>query len=120
MPKSKRDIGAEILQSLREIKRGQYGRVITVPDVAKTREKTGLSQACFARCVAANPAGLGAGPPCAFGGRSHPAHGCREKPASVARSSMTGLSSVELGTGRGTIGNAAIGVSLYLPVQSVR
>lgn len=51
MPKSKRDIGAEILQSLREIKRGQYGRVITVPDVAKTREKTGLSQARFARLL---------------------------------------------------------------------
>lgn len=51
MPKSKRDIGAEILQSLREIKRGQYGRAITVPDVAKTREKTGLSQARFAQLL---------------------------------------------------------------------
>ena len=51
MPKSKRDIGAEILQSLREIKRGQYGRVITVPDVARTREKTGLSQARFAQLL---------------------------------------------------------------------
>ena len=51
MPKSKRDIGTEILQSLREIKRGQYGRVITVPDVAKTREKTGLSQARFAQLL---------------------------------------------------------------------
>ena len=51
MPKSKRDIGAEILQSLREIKRGQYGRVITVPDVAKTREKTGLPQARFAQLL---------------------------------------------------------------------
>jgi hypothetical protein len=53
-------------------------------------------------CLTPNPAGLGAGPPCAFGGRSHPAHGCREEPASVARSSMTGLSSVELRAGRGT------------------
>lgn len=51
MTKSKRDIGAEILQSLREIKRGRYGRVINVPDVAKTREKTGLSQARFAQLL---------------------------------------------------------------------
>ncbi len=51
MAKSKRDIGEEILQSLREIKRGRYGRVINVPDVAKTREKTGLSQARFAQLL---------------------------------------------------------------------
>ena len=46
-----RDIGAEILQGLREIKRGKIGRVINVPDVAKTREKTGLSQARFAQLL---------------------------------------------------------------------
>src|SRR5262245_19677696 len=40
--------GAEILQGLREIKRGKFGRVINVPDVAQTRKKTGLSQARFA------------------------------------------------------------------------
>jgi putative transcriptional regulator len=51
MPKSQREIGAEILQSLREIKRGKYGRVINVPDVAETREKTGLSQARFAQLL---------------------------------------------------------------------
>jgi putative transcriptional regulator len=51
MPKKPRDIGAEILQGLREIRRGQVGRVITVPDVAKTREKTGLSQARFAELL---------------------------------------------------------------------
>jgi hypothetical protein len=45
MPKAQRDIGAEILQGLREIKRGHYGRVLNVPDVAETRERTGLSQA---------------------------------------------------------------------------
>lgn len=48
MTKAKRNIGREILQSLREIKRGQYGRVINVPNVADIREKTGLSQARFA------------------------------------------------------------------------
>jgi putative transcriptional regulator len=48
MPKKARDIGQEILRGLREIRRGEVGRVVTVPDVAKTREKTGLSQARFA------------------------------------------------------------------------
>src|SRR5260370_7362047 len=51
MAKKTRDVGAEILQGLREIKRGQVGRVINVPDVAKTREKTGLSQARFAQLL---------------------------------------------------------------------
>lgn len=48
MPKARRTIGREILDGLREIKRGEYGRVINVPDVASIREKTGLSQARFA------------------------------------------------------------------------
>lgn len=47
----KRDIGAEILQGLRELKRGEHGRAINVPDVATTREKTGLSQARFAELL---------------------------------------------------------------------
>jgi putative transcriptional regulator len=51
MSKKTRDIGAEILQGLREIRRGQVGRVINVPNVAKTREKTGLSQARFAQLL---------------------------------------------------------------------
>jgi putative transcriptional regulator len=51
MAKSKRDIGAEILQGVREIKRGEIGRVINVPDVGKTRAKTGLSQARFAELL---------------------------------------------------------------------
>jgi putative transcriptional regulator len=48
MPKVKRDIGQEILHGLRELKRGEVGRVINVPDVASIREKTGLSQSRFA------------------------------------------------------------------------
>jgi putative transcriptional regulator len=48
MPKARRNIGREILDGLRELKRGEYGRVINVPDVAAIREKTGLSQARFA------------------------------------------------------------------------
>lgn len=48
MAKLKRNIGQEIRDGLREIKRGDYGRVINVPDVAEIRERTGLSQAHFA------------------------------------------------------------------------
>ena len=43
MTRRGRDIGAEILQALREIKRGEYGRVTNVPDITQIREKTGLS-----------------------------------------------------------------------------
>jgi putative transcriptional regulator len=48
MRKAKRDIGREILNGLRELKRGEYGRVINLPDVSEIREKTGLSQSRFA------------------------------------------------------------------------
>jgi putative transcriptional regulator len=48
MPKAKRNIGREILEGLQQLKRGDYGRVINVPDVSSIREKTGLSQARFA------------------------------------------------------------------------
>lgn len=51
MAKAKRNIGKEILDGLREIKRGEYGRVVNVPDVGKIREKTGLSQARFAELL---------------------------------------------------------------------
>src|SRR6185436_7335727 len=51
MTKKKRDIGTEILEGLREIKRGEHGRVINVPSVARTREATGLSQAQFAQLL---------------------------------------------------------------------
>ena len=48
MRRAERDIGAEILSGLREIKRGEYGRVITVPSVSDIRGRTGLSQSRFA------------------------------------------------------------------------
>jgi putative transcriptional regulator len=48
MAKSKRDIGREILSGLRELKRGELGRVVNVPDVGEVRARTGLSQAQFA------------------------------------------------------------------------
>ena len=48
MAKAKKNIGQEILDGLRELKSGEHGRVINVPDVASIRTKTGLSQARFA------------------------------------------------------------------------
>ena len=49
--KTKRDIGREILEGIRRLKRGEHGRIITVPSVASIREKTGLSQARFAELL---------------------------------------------------------------------
>ncbi len=51
MPKAKRDIGQEILEGIRELKRGEHGRIINVPSVASIRERTGLSQARFAELL---------------------------------------------------------------------
>jgi len=51
MAKTKRNLGLEILRGIREIKRGEHGRVITVPPVASVRERTGLSQSQFARLL---------------------------------------------------------------------
>lgn len=51
MASRKRNIGREILEGIREIKRGEHGRVTAVPSVSSVREKTGLSQAEFARLL---------------------------------------------------------------------
>ncbi len=51
MPNSKRNIGLEILRGLQELKRGEHGRVINVPNITNIREKTGLSQARFAQLL---------------------------------------------------------------------
>lgn len=45
---AKRDVGREILEGLRQLKKGDVGRVITLPSVAHICERTGLSQAKFA------------------------------------------------------------------------
>ena len=47
-PASKRNVGQEILEGLRELRRGEIGRVVNLPSVAAIRERTGLSQAKFA------------------------------------------------------------------------
>jgi putative transcriptional regulator len=51
MAKTVRNIGREILDGLRELKRGEIGRVVNVPAIDKIREKTGLSQARFAELL---------------------------------------------------------------------
>ena len=51
MAKAKRNIGLENLEGIREIKRGERGRVTKVPPVADVRERTGLSQSEFARLL---------------------------------------------------------------------
>ncbi len=52
MPKRRsRDVGAEIVEGIRQLKRGQVGRIVTYPPVAQTRARVGLSQAEFARLL---------------------------------------------------------------------
>lgn len=51
MAEPKRDIGREILEGLRELKRGESGRVTLVLSVRQIRERAGLSQAQFARLL---------------------------------------------------------------------
>jgi putative transcriptional regulator len=48
---AKRNVGMEILEGLRELKRGEIGRVVNVPSVAMVRARTGLSQARFAELL---------------------------------------------------------------------
>jgi putative transcriptional regulator len=49
--RTRRDVGSELLEGIRQLKRGQHGRVSTVPSVADIRERCGLSQTEFARLV---------------------------------------------------------------------
>ena len=51
MAEAKRDIGQEILEGIRQIKRGEHGRIINVPPISSIREKTGLSQSRFAELL---------------------------------------------------------------------
>jgi putative transcriptional regulator len=51
MARRSRNIGLEILEGIRQIKRGEHGRITNVPSVASVREKTGLSQSKFAELL---------------------------------------------------------------------
>ena len=46
-----RDVGAEILEGIRQLKRGEVGRVVNYPTVAEARARVGLSQSEFARLI---------------------------------------------------------------------
>ena len=43
-----RHIGKEILDGIRQLKKGKVGRIINCPPVAETRSRVGLFQAEFA------------------------------------------------------------------------
>jgi putative transcriptional regulator len=51
MSKPRRNIGMEILTGIRQLKRGEVGRVITLPPIAEIRTRAGLSQSEFARLL---------------------------------------------------------------------
>jgi putative transcriptional regulator len=51
MARRSRNIGLEALEGIRQIKRGEHGRITNVPSVASVREGTGLSQAKFAELL---------------------------------------------------------------------
>lgn len=44
MAETGRDIGEEVLEGIRQLKRGEHGRIVNVPAILSIREKTGLSQ----------------------------------------------------------------------------
>ena len=46
-----RSIGAEILEGIRQLERGEIGRVRHFPSVTAAREQVGLSQSEFARLL---------------------------------------------------------------------
>ena len=48
MAETGRDIGEEVLEGIRQLKRGEHGRIVNVPAISSIREKTGLSQSRFA------------------------------------------------------------------------
>ena len=47
MASTRRNIGQEILDGLAELKRGDHGRMTTLPAISEIRERTGLSQSQF-------------------------------------------------------------------------
>jgi putative transcriptional regulator len=49
--KPSRNMGMEILDGIRQLKRGEIGRVVTLPPVSETRARVGLSQSEFARLL---------------------------------------------------------------------
>ena len=65
----RRNIGAEILEGLRQLKRGEHGRMTTMPSVVTIREDTGLSSRGLPNSSGLGPdaSGVGTGTPRAVG-----------------------------------------------------
>ena len=51
MTERKRNVGAEILRGIRELKAGKRGRITTLPSAAQVRNKMGVSLVEFARLL---------------------------------------------------------------------
>jgi putative transcriptional regulator len=51
MSKRARNVGQEVLEGIRQLKRGETGRVTTLPPIPVIRSRAGLSQAEFARLL---------------------------------------------------------------------
>lgn len=51
MTKPRRKIGQEILKGLRQLKRGESGRIISLPPIVEIRTPTRLSQSEFAQLL---------------------------------------------------------------------
>ena len=51
MSRRPRNIGQEILVGLRQLKRGEVGRAMSLPPISEIRARTGLSQTEFARLL---------------------------------------------------------------------
>ena len=49
--KKQRNIGREILEGIRQLKRGEVGRVTYYPPIAEVRVRVGLSQSEFAKLL---------------------------------------------------------------------
>jgi hypothetical protein len=87
MPKAKRNIGQEILEGIRQLKRGEHGTVMKVPLVTAIREKTGLSQPRVAELLGVSVAPrTGAGPSGVLGCRPNTTADRREEPARISTS----------------------------------
>ena len=92
MAAPKRNVGLEILEGLRQLKRGEHGRVTTVPSVATIREGTGLSQPRFAQLLGVSVRTLqewGAGPAGALWRRTNAADHCGQEPTRAHRGCVT-------------------------------
>ena len=67
MAKAKRDVGQEILEGIRQLKRGEHGRVVKVPSVyshPRKNRSVATSIRRFTWSVSAYPSGMGARSSC--------------------------------------------------------